>query len=380
MTAGTDIGTAATSRPLLTRWPVPLQWGLLLALSGALSLAWGAAGMPAALLLGPMIGGIVFGVNGAELKVPRLPYTGAQAVIGAMIGNVITPAIFSAFAHDWMLFCAVMAATMIGAAALGWLISRSGIIPGATAVYGTSPGAASSMVLLGEAQGADTQLIAFMQYSRVLLVALVAALVARFGVDHTAAASAAVLAATSWFAPVHWTTLAAVLAIAVLSQLAGRALRLSAWALLGPMLVLSGLHASGLLVFHLPRWLLAVCYTLLGWNIGLGFRRNTLINAAHALLPVIASALALIAFCAALSWCLSMLLHIDPLTAYLATSPGGLDSVAIIAASSPQVDMSFVMALQGVRLIFVIALAPTLVKLVVRSSPHLRQQPVPASS
>ncbi|MDB5974025.1 MAG: AbrB family transcriptional regulator [Nevskia sp.] len=380
MTAGTDIGTAAASKPLLARWPVPLQWAALLALSGALSLAWGAAGMPAALLLGPMIGGIVFGVNGAELKVPRLPYTGAQAVIGAMIGSVITPAIFSAFAHDWMLFCAVMAATMIGAAALGWLISRSGIIPGATAVYGTSPGAASSMVLLGEAQGADTQLIAFMQYSRVLLVALVAALVARFGVDHTAAASAAVLAATSWFAPVHWTTLAAVLAIAVLSQLAGRALRLSAWALLGPMLVLSGLHASGVLEFHLPRWLLAACYALLGWNIGLGFRRNTLISAAHALLPVIASALALIAFCAGLSWCLSVLLHIDPLTAYLATSPGGLDSVAIIAASSPQVDMSFVMALQGVRLIFVIALAPTLVKLVVRSSPHLRQQPAPAGN
>lgn len=376
MTPRADIGAPAATGPLLARWPVPLQWAALLALSGALSLAWGAAGMPAALLLGPMIGGIVFGVNGAELKVPRLPYTGAQAVIGAMIGSVITPAIFGAFAHDWLLFCAVMAATMFGAAALGWLISRSGIIPGATAVYGTSPGAASSMVLLGEAQGADTQLIAFMQYSRVLLVALVAALVARFGADHThTAASAAVFAATSWLAPVHWVTLAAVLAIAVLSQFAARALRLSAWALLGPMLVLSGLHASGLLEFHLPRWLLAACYTLLGWNIGLGFRRNTLINAAHALLPVIASALALIAFCAALSWCLSVLLHIDPLTAYLATSPGGLDSVAIIAASSPQVDMSFVMALQGVRLIFVIALAPTLVKLVVKSSPHLRQQP-----
>ncbi|WP_211254931.1 AbrB family transcriptional regulator [Nevskia soli] len=358
---------------------MPLQWAALLALSGALSLAWGAAGMPAALLLGPMIGGIVFGVNGAELKVPRLPYTGAQAVIGAMIGSVITPAIFSAFARDWLLFCAVMAATMFGAAALGWLISRSGIIPGATAVYGTSPGAASSMVLLGEAQGADTQLIAFMQYSRVLLVALVAALVARFGAGHPAA-SAAVTTTTSWFAPVHWASLAMVLAIAVLSQLAGRALRLSAWALLGPMLVLSGLHASGLIEFHLPRWLLAACYALLGWNIGLGFRRNTLINAAHALLPVIASALALIAFCAGLSWCLSMLLHIDPLTAYLATSPGGLDSVAIIAASSPQVDMSFVMALQGVRLIFVIALAPTLVKLVVKSSPHLRQQPAPAGN
>jgi uncharacterized membrane protein AbrB (regulator of aidB expression) len=34
------------------------------------------------------------------------------------------------------------------------------------------------------------------------------------------------------------------------------------------------------------------------------------------------------------------------LTAYLATSPGGMDSVAIIAAAAQHVDISFVMALQ----------------------------------
>ncbi len=49
---------------------------------------------------------------------------------------------------------------------------------------------------------------------------------------------------------------------------------------------------------------------------------------------------------------------IDPLTAYLATSPGGADSVAIIAASSGQVDLSFVMAMQTARLVVVLALGP----------------------
>ena len=50
---------------------------------------------------------------------------------------------------------------------------------------------------------------------------------------------------------------------------------------------------------------------------------------------------------------------IDPLTAYLATSPGGVDSAAIIAASS-KVDMSFVMAMQSVRLLIVIFIGPAL--------------------
>ena len=361
------IPQAAVPAPVLARWPQPLQWTALLLVSAALSWAWGAAGMPAALLLGPMIAGIGFGVNGAALKIPRRVYVGAQAVIGALIGAVFTPAMAASFAHDWLLLCGVMSATFFGAAALGWFISRRGIIPGATAIYGTSPGAATSMVLLGEAMGADAQLIAFMQYSRVLLVALAAALVARYGLGH-----AATHAAAPWFGPVHWGMLAAVLVIALLSQQLARLLHLTAWALLGPMIVLSALHASGLLAIQLPRWLLAGCYALVGWNIGLGFRRRALMHALHVLLPVIASALALIAFCAGLSWCLTLFLHIDPLTAYLATSPGGMDSVAIIAASSPQVDLPFVMALQGLRLVFVIALAPALVKWVVGHSPHLR--------
>ena len=40
--------------------------------------------------------------------------------------------------------------------------------------------------------------------------------------------------------------------------------------------------------------------------------------------------------------------HVDALTAYLATSPGGADSVAIIAAST-KVDMPFIMAMQMAR-------------------------------
>ena len=64
------------------------------------------------------------------------------------------------------------------------------------------------------------------------------------------------------------------------------------------------------------------------------------------------------AFCGGLALLLSHELGIDPLTAYLATSPGGLDSVAIIAAASDSVDLSFVMALQSARLLFVLAVRP----------------------
>ncbi|MCG5475086.1 MAG: AbrB family transcriptional regulator, partial [Sinorhizobium fredii] len=54
---------------------------------------------------------------------------------------------------------------------------------------------------------------------------------------------------------------------------------------------------------------------------------------------------------------------IDPLTAYLATSPGGLDSIAVIAASS-DVDLPFVMALQTARLLIITLIGPVLARFV----------------
>jgi membrane AbrB-like protein len=171
---------------------------------------------------------------------------------------------------------------------------------------------------------------------------------------------------------VHWGNLAAVLLLAALGQQVARLLRLQAWALLGPMLVLSTLHAGGWLNIELPRWLLAAAYALLGWHIGLSFRRDVLLHVWRAL-PVVAGAtLCLIGFCGLLAWCLTRCVHVDMLTAYLATSPGGIDSVVIVAASTPRVDLPFVLALQSVRLVFVIGLAPLLTRQVVRHSRHLK--------
>ena len=124
------------------------------------------------------------------------------------------------------------------------------------------------------------------------------------------------------------------------------------------MILLSVLHAAGWLSIELPRWLLAAAYALLGWRIGHSFRRDARIHVGRALPAVVTAALSLMGLCAALAWSLTRLAHTDALTAYLATSPGGLDSVAILAASTTHVDLPFVLALQAVRLVFVICLAP----------------------
>jgi len=178
------VSTKLPAKSRLGSWPVPLLWLALLALSVSIFAGWSALRLPAALLLGPMIGAIVLGVNGAKIQVPRIPFLGAQALIAAMVAKSITRSILVTFSHQYWLFCTVILGTLLGAAGIGWLISRTGLISGATAVYGTSPGAANAMVILGEAEGADARLVAFMQFSRVLLVALAAGVVCASAGNH----------------------------------------------------------------------------------------------------------------------------------------------------------------------------------------------------
>jgi uncharacterized protein len=111
--------------------------------------------------------------------------------------------------------------------------------------------------------------------------------------------------------------------------------------------------------------LMAGCYAVVGWIIGLRFTREIVVYAARMLPRITTSILMLIIVCGGLAWVLHLALGTDMLTAYLATSPGGADSIAIIAASS-KVDLPFVMAMQTARFLLVILIGPSLARMVAR--------------
>ena len=117
--------------------------------------------------------------------------------------------------------------------------------------------------------------------------------------------------------------------------------------------------------FELPRWLLTGTFALVGWSVGLHFTPEILAAALRAFPKVLLSVALLIAFSAGVGFLLTQTLGIDALTAYLATSPGGMDSVAIIAASS-HVDVPFVITLQMVRFLTIVVLGPPIARFLAR--------------
>lgn len=339
-----------------------VQWAVLLVVSLLFTGVLEIASLPAALLIGPMLAAIIAGTNGATVRVPPVGFAGGQAIVGCLIAGSISPDIFAAFLDDWPLFTGIVVATLAASSFLGWFISRFKILPGTTAVWGSAPGGATAMVLMAGAFGADARLVAFMQYLRVIMVSITAALIAWLWVDTSGVEPTAAI----WFPTIDWPAFGSTIAIAAAGGYIGRLLRLPSPYFLGAVILASILHLGVGIPLQLPQWLLAISYILIGWAIGLNFTSGILRHAARALPQIVGSTVALIAFCGGLAMLISYELGIDPLTAYLATSPGGLDSVAIIAAASNSVDLSFVMALQGARLVFVLAFGPWLARLVSR--------------
>lgn len=330
-----------------------VRWAILLSVSAAISVAFELLHLPAALLLGPMLAAILLGINGQAVAMPRPIFMMAQGVVGTLMARAMPPTVLGEILAAWPVILIGVASVVLTANVIGYALARFGILPGTTAVWGASPGAATAMVIMAEAYGGDTRLVAVMQYLRVLIVATMASLAARFYLNTTLTGGTA----AAWFPPVHWMNFLATLAVIGAGLVLSRVFRLTTGAMILPMLFAIGLQGAGVLAVELPPVLLAVSYAICGWAIGSRFNREILAYAARALPTILLAIVVLVAICAIYASVLASVTGVDFLTAYLATSPGGADSVAIIAASS-NVDMSFVMAMQTMRFFMVLFTGP----------------------
>ena len=341
-----------------------LRWIWLILVSALAVLGLESLHLPAALLLGPMAVAIVFAACDKPLVINRQLFSLAQGVVGMMIARAMPASLFIEIAKNWPLFIVSIGSVLIASTFLGWLLARLQVLPGSTAIWGSSPGAATAMTLMAESYGADVRLVAFMQYLRVAIVALTATLVARIWAPAVPAGNM-----TSNFdiiQPVVWDHFGYSLLVIAGGVLVSRVFRIPA----GPLLItLAGgvlLQDFNIVTIELPPALLMAAYAIIGWSIGLRFNRTILAYVAKALPRLLLSIFSLVALCGLFAFCLVHFAGIEPLTAYLATSPGGADSVAIIASSS-HVDMPFVMSMQTGRFIIVLLTGPALARWVANS-------------
>ncbi len=320
--------------------------------------------LPAAFLIGAIIGGLIFAIMGSPLRIPNRVFVVAQSLLGCMIARVFSVSVLENIAAHWILvFISVL--SVLGCSFLvGLFLQKRQILPGSTAIWGSWPGAASVMSIMAEAYGADIRLVALMQYLRVVMVAVLASVVA------LSVGSSSSTASLISFPPVMWHQLIGTLLMAGICTWVALRTKIPA----GPMLLTMGIGAVlnnlGWIQIELPPVLLLITYALIGWTIGLKFTKSVFMYALAVLPKLIAVIALLLGMCGCIALALVEFAGVSPLTAYLATSPGGADSIAIIAASVP-VDVAFVMSVQLMRFISVLLMGPIVSRIM---AVHVRKQ------
>ncbi len=336
----------------------PLRsWLLVLVAAVTASFAFDRLALPSPVLFGSLAAGMLHALTARqELEMPPVAFRVGQGLVGAVIGALVQPSTLVRIAADWPSVLLVTLGTLLISVAAGRLLALHPDVSPVTGAFALVAGGASGIVALAHELGADDRVVTVVQYLRVLLVLLAMPIVLQVFFDPGGAG-----AGTS---PGPATRLLPDLTFVVLAVGAGlllqRLVTAPATALLGPLAVAVVLSASGVLGdVSVPTALENLGYALIGVRVGLRFTRASLRSIARLLPLACGLIVAVIVACGLLGLLLTRFTGVDPLTAYLATTPGGLFAVLATAADSGS-DVTYVLAVQVIRVVVMLVMAPLL--------------------
>jgi len=141
-----------------------------------------------------------------------------------------------------------------------------------------------------------------------------------------------------------------------------RLVRFPTASLLGPLAVAVVVAIGGWLgEVQVPAAVQWLAFALIGAQVGLRFTRASLASIGRMLPVVLGLIVAMVAATAAVGALLAWWTPVNGLTAYLATTPGGLFAVLSTAADAGS-DVTYVLAVQLCRLLVILALTPLLAR------------------
>jgi membrane AbrB-like protein len=348
------------------------RWLLLLVATGLGTLAIAALGVPSPALFAGLLVATVLALAGRmPERVPAAATTAAQAVIGVVIGVLARPGTLGAVAEQWLPVLLVVVGTLAVSMGAGLLLGVRRDVTPLTGMLALTAGGASGLVAVTRELGGDERLVAVVQYLRVGIVTATMPVVAALAFGATVRGGGpATGSGAAWPVDVGFVVVCVGLGLGL-----ARLTRVPAGGLLGPMAVALALSLSGWSFgADPPALLVEIAYAVIGWQAGARFTRPALRTVLRSLPLATALIAAVVALCAGLGLLLSRLTGVTPLEGYLATTPGGVYAVLATAISSGG-DVTFVVAVQVLRVVVMLLVAPALARLVGRRRPPDRTDP-----
>ncbi|WP_127784042.1 AbrB family transcriptional regulator [Rhodococcus sp. X156] len=339
-------------------WAVIRRWLPLAVATAAVVAGLALLGVPSPALVGALLVGIVFALGGhAPAPVPSWAMRGAQAVLGVVIGALVRSETLVAVGHSWLPVLGVSLATLALSVGGGLLLGLHRDVDPLTGSLALTAGGASGLTAISRELGADDRVVAVVQYLRVVLVIALMPLAVAVVFHPGGGAQPEAAAGAPWYLDVAFLVVCCAVGLPL-----GRLAHLPAGALLGPLAVAAVLTVAGWSFdATAPAALAVLAYVVIGLQAGLRFTRQSLQQIRRILpLAVLLIGVVLLA-CAALGALLAELAGVSQLTGYLATTPGGLYAVLATARDGGG-DVTFVLAVQVVRVVLMLAVAPALAR------------------
>lgn len=354
-----------------------LRWAVVAPASIALGWAFTLWGVPASwILAGIIVAGACALLTGDDLPLARGVHLFGRSMIGVLAA---IPLISSAGTGllRYLLPGLVISLFTVGVGVVGGLLlsrSRPEISP-ETGVLSMLAGGASVMPVLARELGADYHYVALSQYLRLLVVSMTLPLVTHFlipgGVELGAPPRTAVevFGFAEFGASTSVVSLLILAGIVLLGERFGRLLRLPTPALLGPLLLtvaVSLVLPEGITLAP-PTVFTILAFLAIGWLCGGGLNMRALRLFSRQLPATFLFIFALMAVCALAAGLLVVWLDISFFEAYLATSPGALETVLALSAEGGAGPV--VVTVQIIRLLTILAMAgflPRFLRLILR--------------
>ena len=349
-----------TSQPTPTHWRTRVDLRRL-----ARTVAIGAIGgtvffyfrLPLAWMLGAMVFTTAATVSGADLKLPIKMRSAFVTILGVFLGSAFTPQVLERISQWPLTLSCLVLYVMLLTAVLYQLFRRIARFDPVTAFFAATPGGLSEMVLVGAALGGDDRRIALAHACRVLMVVMVIPFWFRYTDGQAAVTAGQGLSIVDSQAR----ELLVMLACCIVGPFIGRALKIPASRVVGPMIVSAAVHITGLSHAPPPWELVAVAQVVLGCSVGCRFANTPLTQIMRIMLVSLVATTIMLIATAFFALTLGSVTGMGWRALVLAYSPGGLAEMSLIGLALG-IEVAFVATHHVFRIMLIVFTAPLVFK------------------
>ena len=338
----------------------PEKWKYFLSLFLAITSAFIAyyLGLPLPWMLGPLIGCGFFAAIGKPVIIGKKPRPLCRALLGCTIGANFGPELLERLPEIGMSLLFIPGFILIMGLSTFFYLTRIMKMNKVTSIYGSIPGGLNEMVILGQEIGANTRALVLIHATRIVVVVFFASLLILF-VPNLGVID---LPQPALFD--KWEQLPFVFFVSISGWYLAVKLKIPGPTIIGPMILSALVHIFELIEAMPIYFLVISIQILLGAALGCLFRNITIKEMSGPILAGIVTTLIAFLPLMIIYYILTSIGY-EPLSIFLAFSPGGQSEMNILALSVGA-DMSFVSPHHMFRVFLVIIFAGILHKFLKR--------------